>query len=67
MFGSAASLARCSALAALALAAGTGSALAQETPASGGAPTKAEAAPDAQPLPIDWQGPEDCDRGDAVR
>lgn len=32
------------------------------------ASTKAEApAPDTQPLPIDWQGPEDCERGDAVR
>lgn len=36
-------------------------------PAKATAPAKAEAAPDALPLPIDWQGPEDCDRGDAVR
>jgi len=67
VFGSAASLARCFVLAALALAGGAGSALAQEAPASGGAPTKGEAAPNPPPLPIDWQGPDDCDRGDAVR
>jgi hypothetical protein len=54
-------------LAALALAAGASSAFAQDGPAKAETPPKPEAAREAQPLPIDWQGPEDCERGDAVR
>ena len=61
MFGRVASLVSRCAAAALALGVGAGSAWAQ----SEAAPNPA-AAP-AQPLPIDWQGPDDCDRGDAVR
>jgi hypothetical protein len=61
VFGRVAALVSRCAAAALALGVGAGSAWAQaETVAN-------PAAAPAQPLPIDWQGPDDCDRGDAVR
>ncbi len=61
VFGRVATLVWRCAAAALVLVAGADVAQAQ---------TEAAASPAAaptQPLPIDWQGPDDCDRGDAVR
>lgn len=61
MFGRVLTLVWRCAAAALVLAAGAGSARAQAE----SAPPPAAAPPPT--LPIDWQGPEDCERGDAVR
>lgn len=61
MFGRVLTLVWRCAAAALVLAAGAGSARAQAE----SAPPPAAAPPPT--LPIDWQGPDDCERGDAVR
>ncbi|HEX2874298.1 MAG TPA: hypothetical protein VHP33_23750 [Polyangiaceae bacterium] len=62
MLGRAASLALRSLASGVALLAAAGAAQAQT---AANPPTVAEAEPEA--LIIDWQGPEDCERGDAVR
>lgn len=61
MFGRVGTLVWRCAAAVLVVATGTGPARAQTEAAAEPAATPARA------LPIDWQGPDDCDRGDAVR
>ena len=62
MARSLASLAWRSAVVALVVAAGESAAFAQAD-----APAAPSASPEPRTLSIDWQGPDDCDRGDAVR
>lgn len=70
VLGRAASLALLCTASSVALLAATGAAQAQTAPANSAtpaAPVTAASQPEQQSLEIDWQGPEDCERGDAVR